>query len=52
VSAAVDGRDVVGILVADPERTDRSTGRVPRLVQPARRKMPTRLNGFSTEIRR
>jgi capsular polysaccharide biosynthesis protein len=53
VSAAVDGRDVIGILVADPERTDRSTGRVPRLVQPAaRRKMPTRLNGFSTEIRR
>lgn len=50
--AAVDGRDVVGILVADPERTDRSTGRVPRLAQPARRKMPTRLNGFSTEIRR
>ena len=52
VCAAVDGRDVVGILVADPERTDRSTGRVPRLAQPARRKMPTRLNRFSTEIRR
>jgi hypothetical protein len=51
VCAAVDGRDVVGILVADPERTDRSTGRIPRLVQPTRRKMPTRLNGFSTEIR-
>ena len=50
--AAVDGRDVVGILVADPERTDRSTGRVPRLAQPASRKMPTRLNRFSTEIRR
>ena len=52
VCAAVDGRDVVGVLVADPERTDRSTGRVPRLAQPARRKMPTRLNGFTTEIRR
>jgi capsular polysaccharide biosynthesis protein len=52
VCAAVDGRDVVGILVADPEKTDRSTGRIPRLVQPARRKMPTRLNGFTTEIRR
>jgi hypothetical protein len=52
VCAAVDGRDVVGILVADPERTDRSTGRVPRLAQPTRRKMPTRLNRFSTEIRR
>jgi len=52
VCAAVDDRDVVGILVADPERTDRSTGRVPRLVQPASRKMPTRLSGFTTEIRR
>jgi capsular polysaccharide biosynthesis protein len=52
VCAAVDGRDVVGILVADPDKTDRSTGRIPRLVQPARRRMPTRLNGFSTEIRR
>jgi hypothetical protein len=52
VCAAADGRDVVGILVADPEKTDRSTGRIPRLVQPARRKMPTRLSGFTTEIRR
>jgi capsular polysaccharide biosynthesis protein len=54
VCAAVDGRDVVGILVADPDKTDRSTGRIPRLAQPAaaRRKMPTRLNGFTTEIRR
>ena len=52
VCAAVDGRDVVGILVADPEKTDRSTGRIPRLAQPARRKMPTRLTGFTTEIRR
>jgi capsular polysaccharide biosynthesis protein len=52
VCAAVDGRDVSGILVADPERTDRSTGRVPRLAPPARRKMPTRLSGFTTEIRR
>ena len=52
VCAAVGGGDVVGILVADPERTDRSTGRIPRLVQPRRRRMPTRLNGYSTEIRR
>jgi hypothetical protein len=52
VCAAVDGRDVVGILVADPEQTDRSTGRVPRLVQPPRRRMPTRLNALTTEIRR
>jgi capsular polysaccharide biosynthesis protein len=52
VCAAVDGRDVIGILVADPEKTDRSTGRIPRLAPPARRKTPTRLNGFTTEIRR
>lgn len=28
--AAADGRDVLGILVADPESADQSTGRVPR----------------------
>lgn len=52
VCAAVDGRDIVGILVSDPERTDRSIGRIPRLVQPAPQRMPTRLTGITTEIRR
>ena len=31
VSAAVDGREIVGILVADPEPADNTTGRIPQL---------------------
>jgi len=52
VSAATDGREVVGILVADPDPADHTTGQVPRLARPARHRMPTRLNGITTEIRR
>jgi capsular polysaccharide biosynthesis protein len=52
VSAAADGREVAGIIVADPEPTDRTTGRIPHLMRPARRKRPTRLRGLVTEIRR
>jgi len=55
MSAAADGRQLTGIFVADPEPTDRTTGRVPQLAQlarPARRKLPTRLNGVATEIKR
>lgn len=51
VSAATDGREIVGILVADPEPDDRTTGRVPQLPPPLHR-MPTRLKGMTTEIRR
>jgi capsular polysaccharide biosynthesis protein len=50
-AAAADGREVVGILVADPEPSDQSTGRIPRLA-PMRRPMPTRVNDVPTEIRR
>ncbi len=50
-AAAADGREVVGILVADPEPSDHSTGRIPRLA-PLRRPMPTRVNDVPTEIRR
>ena len=52
VSAAVDGRDITGILVSDPAREDRTTGRIPRLAAPSRRRLPTRLTGMTTEIRR
>jgi len=52
VSAAVDGRQVDGILVADPDRADQTTGRVPQLGRPAHRRMPTRLTGTMTETRR
>jgi hypothetical protein len=45
VSAAADGREVAGILVADPETGDRTTGRVPQLARPARHRPPTRVDG-------
>jgi capsular polysaccharide biosynthesis protein len=49
-SAAADGREVVGLLVANPDPSDRTTGRVPQLPRPAPR-MPTRLTGTTTEVR-
>jgi len=52
VAAAADGRDVTGILVADPEATDQTTGRVPHLIRPPRRRLPNRLKGVATEIKR
>jgi capsular polysaccharide biosynthesis protein len=52
VTSASSGYDIAGILVADPEPTDRTTGRIPNLVRPAQRKYPTRLKGLTTEIRR
>ena len=51
VSAAADGREVAGILVADPDSADRTTGRIPQLARPQRRQ-PTRLEGMTTEITR
>lgn len=52
--AAADGREIVGILVADPESTDRTTGRIPRPVRPTRpgHARPSSLRGMATEIRR
>lgn len=44
-SAAADGLEITGILVADPDPADPSTGLVPDLSRPSRRKMPTRLTG-------
>ena len=52
MSAALDGRDIAGILVADPEPTDRTTGRIPQLPRPSHRRLPTRLMGMMTEIKR
>ena len=52
VSAAIDGRQISGILVANPDPGDQTTGQVPRLARPARRRVPTRLNGITTEVRR
>ena len=56
-AAAADDRDIYGILVANPDAGDQTTGRVPRLT-PMHRKLPTRLSGpanklpLTTEIRR
>jgi capsular polysaccharide biosynthesis protein len=52
VAAEADGREVSGILVADPDPADMTTGRVPRLTRPPRRRLPNRLKGVVTEIRR
>ncbi len=52
ISAAADGRQIAGIFVADPDSADHTTGRLPQLARPARRRMPTRMTGPITEIRR
>ena len=51
-SAATDGRDIAGTLVADPDPADHTTGRVPQLSRPAQRRMPTRITGVYAETRR
>jgi capsular polysaccharide biosynthesis protein len=52
VSAAADGREIVAVLVADPESEDRTTGRVAQLPPRQQRRLPSRLHGITTEIRR
>jgi capsular polysaccharide biosynthesis protein len=44
-SAAADNRRVAGILVANPDPADPTTGRLPQLVRPTQIHMPTRLAG-------
>jgi len=51
VSAADDGRDIAGIIVADPDPADHTTGRLPQPTRPAQRRLPTRLTGTTTETR-
>ena len=51
-SAAADGREIDGILVADPEPTDHTTGRNPEPPGPMQPKVPGRLRSLGTEIRR
>jgi hypothetical protein len=50
-AAAVDGREIYGILVANADPDDQTSGRIPRLT-PLGRSLPTRVNGLSTEIKR
>lgn len=44
-SAAADGRRLTGILVADPDPADPTTGRVPKLARPTHGHMPNHLTG-------
>lgn len=46
VSADAEGREITGILVADPEPGDHTTGRIPQLSRPAQRRLPTRQRGY------
>jgi capsular polysaccharide biosynthesis protein len=52
VSAVSDGRQIDGILVADPDPGDHTTGRVPQMVRPIRRIQPTRVAGLAPDDRR
>jgi capsular polysaccharide biosynthesis protein len=52
VSAATDGRDISGILVADPDSADHTTGRLPELARPAQNRRPTRITGVPMGTRR
>jgi capsular polysaccharide biosynthesis protein len=51
-AAAGEGRDIFGILVANPYPDDQTTGRIPRLAPPARRSVPTRVDDVQTRISR
>lgn len=50
-SAAADGRELAGILVADPDAADQTTGRAPRFTRPGQRRMPARMTGMAGETR-
>jgi capsular polysaccharide biosynthesis protein len=51
-SAAAAGRDITGILVADPDREDHTTGSLPQLSRPTQRRGPTRITGTAAGTRR
>jgi hypothetical protein len=49
-SAAADGREITGILVADPDSADATTGRLPQLGAQKQHRVPTRLTSIPSEI--
>jgi capsular polysaccharide biosynthesis protein len=49
-NAAAAGREIEGILVADADATDPTTGRVPHIGRTVQRMKPTRLTSTTTEI--
>jgi capsular polysaccharide biosynthesis protein len=52
VSAETDDRQIAGILVADPDSTDHTTGRLPQPTRMTARGAPTHLTGIPMETRR
>ena len=52
IHMTLDGRDVTGILVANPEPTDTTTGLIAQLPRPGNRRLATLLKGMSTDIKR
>ena len=52
MSAVSEGREITGILVADPDPDDATAGRLPQLVRRGQGGMPARVTGIATEIRR
>ena len=50
-SAAGDGRDIAGILVADPDPADPTTGCLPQLARLGQHRMPNRTTAAVTETR-
>jgi capsular polysaccharide biosynthesis protein len=52
VATTTAGREVSGILVADPDPTDLTTGRLRQSGRPARRRPPTRISGMNSESMR
>ena len=51
-AAATDGRGIVGILVANPDPADQTSGRAPHMASPPRRPLPTRVQAAQMENRR
>jgi capsular polysaccharide biosynthesis protein len=51
-NAAAGGRHIAGVLIADPDPTDHSTGRLPQMARPTHRGTPTRVTSMTTETTR
>lgn len=49
-SAAASGRHLAGIFVADPDTHDHTTGRLPQLARPVRRRLPMRANSLGAKV--
>lgn len=52
VLATANRREINGIIVADPDPDDRTTGRVPQMPRPTHRRQPTRVESMATETGR